>query len=243
MELVKGRITILVDNIVTGRSEAIGEHGFSAYVETDRGNFLFDTGKGKAVTHNALLLQKDLSKVKEILLSHSHGDHTGGLPDVLSIQVNKPVNVRAHPDIFIPRYRIKDGKKSYGGIPYTRGYLENMGARFVFNWGYTRIEEGIYLTGEIPRETPFEGGDMGDRFAIREGREGPDIILDDKSLVIHSEKGLVIVLGCAHSGMINIIRYAMAMSGIDTIYGVVGGTHLGFSGDVQLEESIKPFPP
>ncbi|MBW1996474.1 MAG: MBL fold metallo-hydrolase [Deltaproteobacteria bacterium] len=239
MKQVKGRITILVDNIVPGRSEAIGEHGFSAYVETDQGNFLFDTGKGKALLHNALLFQRDLGKVKEIILSHSHGDHTGGLPDVLRLQVKRPVNVRSHPDIFITRYRIKDGKKSYSGIPYTRGYLEKMGARFVFNRGYTRIQEGIYLTGEIPRETSFEGGDMGDRFALHDGKQVPDIILDDQSLVIHTEKGLLILLGCAHSGMINIIKYAMAMSGIDTIYGVIGGTHLGFSGEAQLKATIK----
>ncbi|MBW2029286.1 MAG: MBL fold metallo-hydrolase [Deltaproteobacteria bacterium] len=236
---VRGRITILVDNIVPGRSEALGEHGFSAHIETNRGDFLFDTGKGRALAHNALLFQRDLSKLEEILLSHSHGDHTGGLPDVLLIRAKSPVHVRAHPDIFVERYRAKDGKKSYGGIPYTRGYLEKMGARFVFNRGYTEIQDGIYLTGEIPRETPFEGGDMGNRFALREGKEVPDILLDDQSVVLHTEKGLVIVLGCAHSGMINVINHAIRMSGIDSIYAIVGGTHLEFSGETQLKETIE----
>lgn len=239
MGQIKGRITILVDNIVPGRSESLGEHGFSAHIETDRGDFLFDTGKGKAVTHNAFLFQRDLSRVKEILLSHSHGDHTGGLPDVLRIQAKSPVHVRAHPDIFINRYRVKKGKKSYGGIPYTRGYLEKLGAKFEFNRRYTEIEDGIYLTGEIPRETSFEGGDMGNRFALREGKEVPDILLDDQSVVLNTEKGLVIVLGCAHSGMINVINHAVGMSGIHSIHAIVGGTHLDFSGEIQLKETIE----
>ena len=88
MKTVKGRVTILTDNVVPGRSDALGEHGFCAYVETQNGNFLFDTGKGKSVVHNALLYKKDLKATNKIILSHAHGDHTGGLPEVLRAQSN-----------------------------------------------------------------------------------------------------------------------------------------------------------
>jgi 7,8-dihydropterin-6-yl-methyl-4-(beta-D-ribofuranosyl)aminobenzene 5'-phosphate synthase len=238
MKTVSGRVTLLTDNVVSGRNGSIAEHGFSAYVETGNGNFLFDTGRGKTVVHNALLFQKDLTNMNKIVLSHSHGDHVGGLPEVLSNSRLKPVDVYAHPDIFLHRYRKKNGNQTYAGIPFTRAYLEKMGANFIFNEEYVEIEDGIFLTGEVPRETAFEGGDMGDRFAVQDGKEIPDIIPDDQSLIIHTAKGLLIVLGCAHAGVINVINHIINKSGSDNIYAIVGGTHIGFSGEVQLRESI-----
>ena len=239
MKAVKGCVTILTDNVAMDKSETVAEHGFSAYVETHNGNFLFDTGRGKSVVHNAYLFEKDLHLINKIVLSHSHGDHTGGLPDVLRLQRKKPIDVYAHPDIFLYRYRKKNGKKTYGGIPFTKGYLEKMGARLVFNTEYTEIEEGVFLTGEVPRKTSFEGGDMADRFALRDGKEVPEIIPDDQSMIIHTEKGLLIVLGCAHAGIVNVIDHVIRQSGEEKIYAIVGGTHIGFSGEVQLSESIR----
>ncbi|MEW6671183.1 MAG: MBL fold metallo-hydrolase [Thermodesulfobacteriota bacterium] len=240
MKTVNGRVTILTDNVVPGRSEAIGEHGFSAYIETGKGNFLFDTGKGKTIIHNALVLNKELAAINKVVLSHGHGDHTGGLPDVLRLQGKKKIDVYAHPHVFAYKYREKNGKESYGGIPFTRGYLEKMGAHFIINEKYLEIEDGIFLTGEVPRMTPFEGGDMAGRFVrLDGGKVVPDIIQDDQSMAIHTEKGLMIVLGCAHAGIINTLDHIIENSGVDRIYGIVGGTHIGFSGEVQLSESIK----
>jgi len=238
MKTVSGRVTILTDNVVMGKTDAVAEHGFSAYIETGNGNFLFDTGKGKTVVDNALLFQKDLTNMNKIVLSHSHGDHTGGLPEVLRNSRLKPIDVYAHPDIFLHRYRKKNGDQIHAGIPFTRSYLEKMGARFIFNEDYVEIEDGIFLSGEVPRETAFEGGDMPGRFAVKDGKEIPDIILDDQSLIIHTAKGLLIVLGCAHAGAINVINHIIKKSGSDNIYAIVGGTHIGFSGEVQLRESI-----
>lgn len=237
MKTVRGRITILTDNTVPGRSDVIGEHGFSAFLETGKGAFLFDTGKGKAVVHNALCLKKNIININKIVLSHAHGDHTGGLPEVLQILTSNKTDVFAHRDIFADRFRGKNNP-TYGGIPFTKGHLEKMGAHFVFNNEYVEIEEGVFLTGEVPRETSFEVGDMGDRFIIRGGKTEPDIILDDQSLVIRVEKGILIVLGCAHAGVINVINHAIKKSGVDNIYGIIGGTHIGLSGEEQLEKTI-----
>jgi len=238
-ETVRGRLTILTDNVVSGKCEAIGEHGFSVFMETASGNYLFDTGMGKTVIHNALFYKKDLTTINKIVLSHAHHDHTGGLPEVLRAVRHKPIDTFAHPELFAYRYRKEGGKEAYGGIPFARGYLEKMGARFVFNKTYTPIEAGTFLTGEVPRHTVFEGGDMGDRFMIRDNRLVPDDIPDDQSMVVHTDRGLLIVLGCAHAGIINILTHVVKMSGVDRIFAVVGGTHIGFSGEVQLRESIN----
>lgn len=238
MKTARGSITILVDNYVFGRTETIAEHGFAAFVETANGNFLFDTGRGMTITHNAALLYKDLTSISKIVLSHNHLDHTGGMPEVLRVLPREQIDVLAHPDIFAYRYRERDGDKVYGGIPFTRGHLERMGARFVFSSGYKEIEDGVGMTGEIPRITDFEGRDLQGRWLVREGQEIPDIIPDDLSLVFSTDRGLVLLLGCAHAGTINIIEHVIQQTGMDEFYAVIGGTHIGFSGEEQLHASI-----
>ena len=238
MKTVKGCLTILADNTVTGKVESLGEHGFSVYIEIDTGNYLFDTGWGKTIVYNAVVYKKNLGALDKIILSHGHPDHTGGLPEVL--RFSDQIDVLGHPDIFLHRFRKGvESKREYGGIPYTRGYLEKMGARLVFNQDFAEIEKGIYLTGEVPRETDFEAGDLDNRYGVRGGEVVPEIILDDQSLIIKTEGGILILLGCAHSGIINIINHAIKMTGVDTIFGIIGGTHLGFSGQEQLEKTIS----
>ncbi|MDO9124165.1 MAG: MBL fold metallo-hydrolase, partial [Deltaproteobacteria bacterium] len=148
------RITILCENTV-GRLVGSGEHGFSAFIETDQGNYLFDTGGGHSVVSNSLILDKDLKSIRKVFLSHGHHDHSGGLPEVLKLRGN--VDVHAHPNVFIDRIAVlkENGRetKRFAGIPYKRRYLEYLGANFVFNSDFTEVEKGIFLTGEVPRKT------------------------------------------------------------------------------------------
>lgn len=233
------KITVLCENLV-GKLVGSGEHGFSAFIETGEGNYLFDTGTGRSIVGNSHVLNKELRSIKKIFLSHGHYDHTGGLPEVLMLRGN--VDVHAHPHIFLDRILVYkengEEKKRFVGIPYKKAYLELLGANFIFNSDFIEVEQGMFLTGEVQRKTPFEKWDPR-LFSEIDGKIGPDIFLDDQSLILDTSKGLVLVLGCAHAGMINIIHHVMEKSGKEKFHAILGGTHLDFLATEQMEESIK----
>ena len=236
---MKVRITILSENMV-GRQVGAGEHGFSAFIETDGGNYLFDTGGGRTVVENSLALNKDLKSVNRIFLSHGHNDHTGGLPQVLNL--SGPVDVHVHPVIFQDRMAIRKegGRESrrFAGMIYKKSYLEFLGARFILNPEFHEVEKGMFLTGEVPRRTAFEKNDP-KLFREVDGKIIPDALPDDQSLILDTGKGLILVFGCAHSGMINIINHVVEKMKKDHFLAILGGTHLDFLTPEQLEESIR----
>ena len=120
------------------------------------------------------------------------------------------------------------------------GYLEGLGARFCLGTNLVEVGPGVFLTGEIPRKTAWEKGDDKMSAILPDGETvRPDPLKDDLSLIINTDKGLIIVLGCAHAGMINIIEYTLAQMNTNRIHAIIGGTHLGFSSDEQFEETVK----
>ena len=236
---MKTRITILCENLV-GRLVGSGEHGFSAFIEMDQGNYLFDTGSGRSIVPNSLTMNKDLKSVRRIFLSHGHYDHTGGLSEVLKLKGK--VDVHAHPHVFLDRIAVLKEEdreiKRFIGIRYKKRYLESLGANFVFNTDFMEVEKGLFLTGEVPRQTIFEKPDPR-LFSEMDGRTTHDLFLDDQSLILDTDKGMVLILGCAHSGMINIINHVINKMGKENFHAILGGTHLDFLTPEQLEESIK----
>ncbi len=233
---MKGRITILCENSVGPLSGTLGEHGFSALIEPTEGDpLLFDTGQGLTLLHNAGRMNKDLSLVKQVVISHGHYDHSGGLMPLLEQCGAK--QVLGHPSLFRSRYRVKDTGECYPiAIPASREELEQRGAAFDLSKEFRAVAPGIFLTGEVPRVTDFETGDQG-LYCDCSGQE-PDSTPDDQSLVLETEKGLVLIMGCCHAGFVNTVEHVAYMTGRRDIYAVVGGTHLGFCSQQQLAMTI-----
>ncbi|MEE4356524.1 MAG: MBL fold metallo-hydrolase [Desulfococcaceae bacterium] len=235
---MKTRLTILCENSVGLPFKVVGEHGFACYLENEKGCWLFDTGQGFGIIQNSLALKKDLRKIESVLISHGHYDHTGGLPAVLGMRGE--CEVYGHPAMFTERYILFQGIKRDIGIPFRRSFLESLGADFRLHTGMTEVGPGIFLTGEIPRKTDFEKGDANMTACMPDGKiVQPDPIPDDLSLIVNSDKGLILVLGCAHAGLVNILNYVTEQTGQDRIYAVIGGTHLGFCSETQFTETVN----
>ncbi|HTX53442.1 MAG TPA: MBL fold metallo-hydrolase [Candidatus Baltobacteraceae bacterium] len=234
------RLTILVENTVPGKSDGLyAEHGFAVFIERPETRLLFDTGpQGIALLHNAPRLGIDLHTTDAIVLSHGHGDHTGGLAAVLSV-LGKSVPVYGHPDIFLQRYgKRRGGEIRYAGLPFAQAALEGNGARFDLSPEFRAIAPGVYVTGEVPRRRAFETGDAR-LFVRKNGQEEPDPFSDDQSVVLETPEGLVLLLGCCHAGLINTIDHVQSQLPGRPIHTVVGGTHLGFAPPDQLQQTIE----
>lgn len=231
------RLTILCENSVGRPLGLIGEHGFACHLETPSGNYLFDTGGGLGIETNARLLNLALNDLQGIILSHGHYDHVGGLPQVIA--QTGPIDIYAHPDLFTPRYSLASTGQRAIGVPNSREELEQMGARFHFSREPVELTPELIISGEIPRSTDFEQGDPKLCRVDKDGTLNPDPLADDLSLLIKTEQGLSVLLGCAHAGLINILEYARALSGQQSIHTVVGGTHLMFYDDLQFQQTLE----
>ena len=228
------QITTLSEN--TANYGFLGEWGLSILVEADGVQVLMDTGLSYTAMHNAGLMGLDLTKIDRIVLSHGHADHTGGLRDMLSLKGD--VEVIAHPDIWTDKYtRRAPGSERKIGVPFSRDELEGLGARFNLTREPVYITDHIMTTGEIPMVTDYEAIDS--HLFVREGDElKPDPLADDLALIIDTDFGLVVILGCAHRGMINTLRHARTLTGKELVYAVIGGTHLIGASEDRMERTI-----
>jgi 7,8-dihydropterin-6-yl-methyl-4-(beta-D-ribofuranosyl)aminobenzene 5'-phosphate synthase len=232
-------LTILSDNCISG-SGFIGEHGFSVLIEREGRRFLFDTGQGTAMPFNLKTLQKSLKGLHRVFISHGHYDHTGGMKWVL--EEAGGVEIVAHPALFA-KHMIKESDKSdesprHIGCPFTRESLERLGASFHFVDRTTEIEPGIWFVTGLDRSETGRPNDA--RLVQPLGMAYvPDLMADDASLLIETDTSPVLILGCAHTGVLNITDHVKRRLGVRKIRALLGGTHLMFCGPEQISRFIQ----
>ncbi len=237
---MKVEITVLCEN-TTSDIGALAEHGWSVLIESEEGKFLFDTGGGRGLENNLKFFNKGLEDLEGIILSHHHLDHTGGLERALKLA--GPTRVYSHPELFKESFSLKEEDKNFLGLPFTRAYLESLGADFSLDKNFRELAPGIFLSGEIKRNTNYEKGDKRLMVADKEGYK-EDELLDDQCLIIKRPQGLVLILGCAHSGLINTLNHVIEKTGESRITHLIGGTHLGPASEEQKErtyQALKDF--
>lgn len=216
----------------------LGEWGLSVLVERDGQKVLLDSGSGISAARNGDLLGTDWEGIEAIVLSHGHYDHTGGLRDVLP-KIRKRIRVIGHPDVFEEKFIqfSKDDAPRYIGIPFHRAELESLGADFELTSEPVWLSENVVTSGEIPMTNDFETIDPG--LCVREnGQIIPDPLRDDQALFVKTGPGLLVVLGCAHRGIINTLHHARNVTGVENIHCVIGGTHLIRASEIQMEMTI-----
>jgi 7,8-dihydropterin-6-yl-methyl-4-(beta-D-ribofuranosyl)aminobenzene 5'-phosphate synthase len=211
----------------------LAEHGFSALVRVTAGTethtILLDAGLTETtMLVNAERLGIGFGDVEAVVISHGHIDHIRGLMPALE-RLRPGIPIVIHPHAFNPRIiKIPDGTQ-YRMTPLDPDALERAGATVVREEGPSLLVGGrILVTGEIPRVTDFEFG-FPLQYAVVDGAEQHDPLTpDDQSIIISIKgKGLVVVSGCAHAGIVNTLKYARELAGIDKVHAVIGGFHLG----------------
>ena len=204
------------------------EHGLSYLIEIDGKKVLFDTGQSNVFLRNAAKLGLDVQReVNTVVLSHGHWDHGNGLRHL------KGMKLITHPGSFRTRFRKKDHTPI--GLSQNRLQITKKFELHESN-GPFRISDNLLFLGKIPRKNNFEGREI----AFELGNGAHDPVPDDSALVALCENGLVVISGCAHSGICNICEYAKALTGIRKLNAVIGGVHLK-SLDEQALQTIKYF--
>jgi 7,8-dihydropterin-6-yl-methyl-4-(beta-D-ribofuranosyl)aminobenzene 5'-phosphate synthase len=232
----------------------VAEHGLSLLVTVHRGKekrtLLFDTGHTQmGLIHNMEILEINPDDIEAIVLSHAHMDHTGSLYPLLD-KMSRPITLAVHPEAFMfPRFReFKDGKRVRFPRTLIKDELIKRNVDLLETKTPTPILDGmIMISGEVARTTPFEKG-LPNAFIERDGKLEEDHIADDQALFIHlREKGLVVISGCSHAGIINTVLQGRQVTGVQEVHGILGGFHLtgataGPLIDSTIEELVKMEP-
>jgi len=238
------KIKVLIDNNTLVDRYFLGEPGVCYFLECEGKKLLFDLGYSDAYLENGSKMGIDFLDLDAIVISHSHLDHTWGMEPLLKRfnetlmegRTYKRPSLIAHPDIFVPR--------SFNDMDE---FGMNVSADKVFKYmedNLTKepiwVTENLVFLGQIPRLNDFESKESIGKILI-DNNPKDDFSLDDSALCYKSENGLVIITGCSHSGICNIMDYAKKVCGDDRIFDVVGGFHLQNPTDIQLNGTLEYF--
>jgi len=215
----------------------IGEWGFAALVEVDGHRLLFDTGaRPGTVRDNAKELGVDLSDVDEVVLSHHHDDHVGGLVTLRRsfMQTRPGALSRAHVGAGIFLARLDAKGRPENSMPAIRSEYQELGGQFVEHDGPVQLWPGVWLTGPVPRTNPERNWSGSNRIETSNGLI-EDTLPEDQSLVVDTPKGLVLVSGCGHAGVVNTLEYARRQVRTAPVLAAIGGFHLFPADDAKLD--------
>ena len=227
-------VTTLVENTARGAG-ILGEHGLAWWIETPTHCVLFDTGQGLALEHNAERLGADLARADAIVLSHGHFDHVGGLERALARAPRASLHL--HPRACEPKFSGSGGTVRRLSTPFVEEQqFRREGCVVVATTEAHEVVPGLWCTGEIPRENDYE--DTGGPFFLDHGLTRPDPLLDDQALFFATRDGLVVVLGCAHAGLVNTLAHIVRVSGCERIHTILGGLHLERASARRMDETI-----
>jgi 7,8-dihydropterin-6-yl-methyl-4-(beta-D-ribofuranosyl)aminobenzene 5'-phosphate synthase len=238
------RLTVLVEDTLSKKKpRLVAKHGLSLLVETSVAGaatrILMDTGPPPNVAlRNATAMRTPLRELDAIVISHGHYDHIGGLLQILK-RGSRCVPVVAHPKVFAPKFAFKPNLQ-FIGPDFDESSVKAAGGILVLARNPVMLAAGVATSGEIARETDFEKTEG--FWTVEEDRFVEDPMNDEQALVINvKDKGLVVITGCAHSGVINTLRQAQKTSRVEDLYAVVGGLHLEKAGDTRIEETVDEF--
>jgi 7,8-dihydropterin-6-yl-methyl-4-(beta-D-ribofuranosyl)aminobenzene 5'-phosphate synthase len=228
------RITVLVENSVH-RQGLVAEHGLSFHVQSGEHSLLFDTGQTDLAVINAETLRLPLDRLEAIVLSHGHYDHTGGVPAMLDVVPE--ARVYLHPAAFGKKFSQSSGQsRPIGMSDCVAQAIRRCAGGFIETKGRTEIMEGVFATGEIPRAATCE--DTGGAFFLDAEGTRPDPLVDDQALVIDLGRSVVLLLGCAHSGVVNTLDHVRHLTGGKPVSAVIGGLHLGSASEERIQQTI-----
>ncbi len=238
-------ITVLIENYAEYDQGLLAQHGIALLVEArhKRGveTILVDCGlSAQPVLHNMAILGKKVDDVGMVLLSHCHADHTGGLVGILEASGRERIPVVAHPDIFRSNFIVKPKFRSFGmGPANSREKIECAGGELILVSEPLPLAPGLVTSGEIIRRTEIEKTPTLEMWTLAGGAMQRDYMADDLSLVAVLPRGLVIVTGCAHAGIVGIAEAAVELTGVDHILTLVGGFHLVDAAEDRIGETVK----
>jgi len=227
------RVRILVEDTVMYESPFWGAHGISFYITARKDdivrNILIDVGQSPEVLfHNMELMEINPASIDAIVLTHCHYDHTQGLSEVLKKIGRSGIPVVAHPSIFRLNFIDKPYLRHVGIMPNdAKSNLEKLGAILFLTADPLQLMPGLITTGSVPRQTDFEEVGIPLKTIDSSNHVVQDIMEDDISVIAAVKgRGLVILTGCSHAGIVNITKHAIALTGISKVAAIIGGLHL-----------------